>query len=84
MLYIYGSEDVNVPTERCVAELRRLRDAGRPVLFHVYEGSGHELGSVTVLPPFYRFEPGYETLIGDFALAHTRQGDVIQPASSNR
>lgn len=75
MLYIYGSDDVNIPTTRCVEQLRILRQAGSPVFFHVYEDAGHELGAVALTPPFYRFESGYEELIGAFALKHLGAGD---------
>ena len=70
MLYVYGSDDINVPTDLCVQRLRELEAKGKPVSFHVYQGAGHELGSPSLLPPFYRFEPGYEQLIGDFAVKH--------------
>lgn len=69
-LYMYGSDDVNVPTNRCVDRLAELRNAGRPVSWHVFEHEGHELGGVGVRG--YRFAEGYATLLGDFAAAHVR------------
>ncbi len=68
MLYVYGSEDVNVPTAACVERLKDLASRGRPVSFHVYEGEGHELGGVGLIPPGYSFVEGYAELIGDFAV----------------
>ncbi len=67
MLYVYGSDDINVPTQLCVANLTALQADGASVSFHVFEGAGHELGGPSVRPPFYHFEEGYADLIGDFA-----------------
>ena len=69
-LYLYGTEDVNVPTEACVARLEELAADGKPVSFHVFEGAGHELGGIGLLPPGYRFVDGYSELLGDFAEKH--------------
>ena len=66
-LYVYGSEDVNVPTKECVDRLEELAANGRPVSWHVYEGAGHELGSVRIFPPGYSFVEGYSDLLGEFA-----------------
>ncbi len=68
MLYVYGSEDVNIPTADCVKRLTQLRRAGRPISFHVFEGAGHELGGVGITG--YRFVQGYEELLGAFADEH--------------
>jgi pimeloyl-ACP methyl ester carboxylesterase len=70
IFYVYGSEDLNVPTEQCVRRLIELQGAGLPVTFHVYEGEGHELGGVGITG--YRFVDGYAELLGDFAERHTR------------
>lgn len=66
-LFLYGREDVNVPTEACIERLKELAAAGRPVSFHVFEDAGHELGTWSLLPPWYRFLDGYEELVGNFA-----------------
>ncbi len=42
---------------------------GRPVSF--YEEEGHELGSVHLFPPGYRFADGYSELLGNFAEKHS-------------
>lgn len=65
ILYVYGSEDVNVPTADCVERLTRLRREGKLVSFHVFEGAGHELGGVGLTG--YNFVKGYADLLGDFA-----------------
>jgi pimeloyl-ACP methyl ester carboxylesterase len=70
IFYVYGSEDINVPTEQCVRRLIELQGAGLPVTFHVYEGEGHELGGVGITG--YCFVDGYADLLGDFAEQHTR------------
>lgn len=70
MFYLYGAEDVNVPTEACLVRLRELAAAGRPVSFHVFEGEGHELGGFSLRAMRYRFVEGYADLLGDFAEAH--------------
>jgi len=70
MLYIYGSEDVNIPTAQCVKRLIDLRNAGKPVSFHVFEDEGHELGGVGIFG--YQFVEGYSELLGDFAERHVR------------
>lgn len=75
--YVFGSEDVNIPTVPCVERLTELRDAGRPVSFHVFDGEGHELGGIGVLG--YQFVGGYADLLGDFAERHVRQ-DASTPA----
>ncbi len=77
MLYLYGTEDVNIPTEACVARLRELAADGKPVSFHVFEGAGHELGGVSLLSLGYRFVDGYANLVGAFAEQH-----VGSPASA--
>jgi hypothetical protein len=59
---------VNVPTAQCVERRTRLREAGKPVSFHVFEGEGHELGGVGL--GGYRFVEGYAKLLGDFAERH--------------
>ncbi len=71
-LYVYGAEDVNVPTASCVQRLTGLRADGRPVSVHVFEGAGHELGGVGLTG--YRFVDGYEQLLGRFARAHVPAG----------
>ncbi len=72
MLYVYGSEDPNVPTSACVDRLGTLRAQGRPVEYHVMQGEGHELGGVGLTG--YRFAKGYAELIGAFAARHIRGG----------
>lgn len=69
-LYLYGSEDINIPARESVARLSELAASGRPVSFHVYEGQGHELAEIGWRPPFYRFLDGYAERIGQFALEH--------------
>jgi hypothetical protein len=69
-MYVYGSDDVNIPTKRCVERLSELQEAGRPVSWHVFEHEGHELGGVGLRG--YRFVDGYAKLLGDFAAAHVR------------
>ncbi len=68
ILYVYGSEDVNVPTALCVERLGRLRHEGMPVSFHVFEGEGHELGGVSLRG--YHFVTGYADMLGEFAERH--------------
>lgn len=70
MLYVYGSEDINIPTAVCVARLEELAAAGKPFELYVYEGEGHELGGPRARPPFYGFVDGYAELLGDFAERH--------------
>lgn len=70
MLYVYGEEDINVPTAACVERLEELAARGKPVTSHTYEGEGHELGGVGLFPPGYSFVDGYSKLIGDFAVQH--------------
>jgi len=70
MLYVYGSEDVNVPTARCVERLTDLRNVGKRVSFHVFDDEGHELGGVGLFG--YRFVEGYSELLGDFAERNVR------------
>ena len=44
MYYAYGSDDINVPTEKCVGVLERLiREHDRDIEYHVYPGVGHGL-----------------------------------------
>ena len=73
MLYVYGSEGVNTPTADCVKRLTELRNAGRPISFHVFEGAGHELGGVGI--PGYRFVKGYAELLGEFAEQHVGRNE---------
>ena len=70
-LYLYGRDDVNVPTEACVDRLKELAEEGKPVSFHGFESAGHELGAWKPSPPWYRFLDGYEELVGGFAMAQT-------------
>ncbi len=72
MLFLYGSEDVNIPTAECTARLDELAAQGRPVSYHVFEGEGHELGGFSPMPPFYAFTDDYARRIVEFALRHTR------------
>lgn len=74
ILYLYGSEDVNVPAAENVTRLQQLKSHGRPVFYHVFEGGDHELATIGLLPPWYRFLDGYAEMIGDFALRHTGGG----------
>ncbi len=71
MLYLYGTEDVNIPTAACVARLSELAAEGKPLSFHVFEGAGHELGGFRLLSLGYRFVDGYAELLGAFAERHT-------------
>ena len=74
ILYLYGSEDINVPAEENVARLQRLQSLGRPVAYHVFEGGDHELATIGWLPPWYRFLDGYADMVGEFALRHAGGG----------
>ncbi len=73
-LYLFGSEDVNVPARENVVSLQRLETLGRPASYHVFEGADHELATIGFWPPWYRFLDGYVDLIGDFALRHAGGG----------
>lgn len=64
ILYVFGSDDMNIPTARCVVRLEELQRAGRPVTFYVYRGEGHELGGIGLSG--YEFVDGYSELLGDF------------------
>jgi hypothetical protein len=59
-----------VPTAACVERLTELAGRGLPVSFHPYEGEGHELGGIGLVPPGYSFVDGYAELIGDSAQRH--------------
>ena len=73
MLYIYGSEDINIPTEWSVVRLNELSAGGKPVTSYVFEEAGHEIGGLKPYPPFYAFEEGYEALIGSFAVENIKR-----------
>ncbi len=72
MLYLYGTEDVNIPTDACVLRLKELVADGKPVSYHVFEGEGHELGGFSLRSLGYRFVDGYAKLLSDFAVENTR------------
>ncbi len=72
MLYLYGTEDVNIPTDACVLRLKELAADGKPVSYHVFEGEGHELGGFRLRSLGYRFVDGYAKLLSDFAVGNTR------------
>ena len=72
-LYLYGSEDINIPSRDCMIRIEELQSRGVPVSGHLFEGEGHELGGPSPLPPFYAFADGYADLIADFAALHTRR-----------
>lgn len=71
-LFLYGTEDVNIPSAECVVRLDVLSAQGLPVSYHIFEDEGHELGGFSPLPPFYAFADDYARLIREFALLHTR------------
>ncbi|NND70985.1 MAG: alpha/beta fold hydrolase [Rhodothermales bacterium] len=70
MLYLYGTDDVNIPTSECVDTLSSLQADGVPVSYHVFSDEGHELGGVGLKG--YSFADGYAEIIGDFAVEQTR------------
>jgi pimeloyl-ACP methyl ester carboxylesterase len=67
MIYLYGTDDVNIPTMRSVRYLEMLRDDhDKPVDIVVYEGVGHPLMSWTgALEGGY--VPGYLDRIGTWS-----------------
>lgn len=69
-LYLYGSEDINIPASASMARLEELVGMGVPITGHVFPGEGHELGGPSFLPPFYGFADGYAQLIAEFAAQH--------------
>ncbi len=77
-LFLYGTEDVNIPTAQCVIRLGELSAAGATVSYQVFPGEGHELGGFSIVPPFYAYAHGFAAAVGDFAEKHsqapTRQG----------
>lgn len=72
-LYLYGTEDINIPSARSVQRLEQLAAVGRPVSWHVFEGEGHELGGFRLSALGYAFADGYAGMIGDFAARHVRR-----------
>ena len=72
-LYIYGSEDINVPVKPSVKRIVELAAAGKPITYYVFDGEGHELGGVHLFPPRYSSVEGYAKLVGDFAVKHGQQ-----------
>ncbi len=64
LLYVYGSEDVNIPTAECVQRLTGMQAAGVPVSYHVFDGEGHELGGPSITG--YRLTTGYSEVLIDF------------------
>lgn len=70
MLFVYGSEDINIPTRQCVERLQAYATAGKPFSYHVFDGEGHELGGFSPVPPWYRFAEGFADRLGAFAARH--------------
>ena len=70
-LFLYGSEDINIPSRESMARIEQLRNLGTPITGHMFDGEGHELGGPSLWPPFYAFAEGYGELIADFATTHT-------------
>ncbi len=73
MFYVYGAQDINIPTRASVVRLTELASRQIPVSWYVFEDEGHELGGVRGFPPMYRFADGYAKLLGDFAEAALRR-----------
>lgn len=71
VLFLYGTDDVNIPTAKCVTRLDDLAKSERPVTYLVFDGEGHELGGFSPLPPFYAFADGFASAIGEFAATHS-------------
>jgi pimeloyl-ACP methyl ester carboxylesterase len=70
LLYVFGENDVNVPTARSAAALERLQDEfHRDVTTKVYPGVGHSLMTWTNLPRG-GYVAGYLDLISDWARQH--------------
>lgn len=67
-LYLYGEDDINVPSARCAERLGELQARGLPVSWHVFPDAGHELGGVGIRG--YQFTSGYADLLTRFADAH--------------
>lgn len=67
MIYVFGENDINVPTARSVDFLESLRaEHGKEIDIVVYEDVGHTLA--TWKGPFTAgFTPGYVDLIGSWA-----------------
>lgn len=78
-LYLYGTEDINIPTAASVVRLDELIAAGRPISYHVFPGEGHELGGFRLSTLGYEFVDGYADLIGDFAEKHTSTSEPTAP-----
>lgn len=72
-LYLYGSEDINIPSSASKSRLDELVGMGIPITGHVFPGEGHELGGPSFLPPFYRFAEGYAHMVAEFAAQHVAQ-----------
>ncbi|MEM7245563.1 MAG: CocE/NonD family hydrolase [Acidobacteriota bacterium] len=65
--YAYASEDINVPTDRCLAALTRLTDEqGKPITLTVYISVGHSLATWRGLLSA-GFPPGYLDSVGTWA-----------------
>ena len=68
MLYIYGADDINIPTEASGAYFQKLIDeAGKTNIdYHIYEGLGHSLYTPR---GFWDggFVPGYVELVESWA-----------------
>ncbi|NNE71449.1 MAG: hypothetical protein HKN29_13955 [Rhodothermales bacterium] len=78
-LYLYGTEDINIPSAASVVRLDELIADGRPISYHVFPGEGHELGGFRLSTLGYEFVDGYADLIGDFAERHTSTSDPTPP-----
>ena len=66
-LYVYGSEDINIPSAQSMQRIAELAAMDIPITGHVFDGEGHELGGPSPWPPFYAFADGYAELISEFA-----------------
>jgi pimeloyl-ACP methyl ester carboxylesterase len=73
MLWIFGENDVNVPTSRSIAVLDELnRKSGRNITTKVYPGVGHSLMSWKGIASA-GYVPGYLDLIGNWARDNARR-----------
>ena len=68
MLYVFGEDDINVPSAASAAALEALREAdGKPWTVHVLPGVGHALYTWRgILGAGY--PPGYLDFVGDWAV----------------
>ena len=70
MLWVFGENDINVPTARSVAVLEQLRsELDREITVKVYPGVGHSLMTWKGVFTF-GYVGGYLDLIGNWAQDH--------------